>query len=808
MAVFQDGQEAVYEARADDESPFSETAFESGNGSGRSLAFSPWSETVSPFAETLGEDEEEEHENDRLLAETFEQLRDEGFDEAIALLAEETELAVAERFSDESAFSAVDRERFAEAHLSSVRYEAQQYLEALEAGLTGMDIQSLSSEQLDAVLDRFDPEAGELTPAGEEFIGKLVNKAKSAVKAVASVAKKVGQGVMKVAGGLLGPVLQKLKGLINPILQRVLTFAIGRLPAPLQPIARKLASRIKLEAEEEQEGSLGEERLSSAGAADFEAMGEALDASLAEAIVVGGGGGGEVESEYFEDREGDTGGRELEMLAEARGVLIDRLATAGEEENLGPAIEQFVPALLGALRIGINLVGRPKVVGFLAKYLAQLIGKWVGPDLSGPLSNAIVDTGLKMITLEAEGASQAQAEQAGSVAIASVIEDTVRGLAENEEFVLENEGLMEIAASEAFSQAVSTYFPPRFVKPALQQAPSLGGTFVTHRPRSVRPYRKYSRTPEIEVTPQVADALPSFGGTTLGASLRASGVPMPLRARMHIFQAAPGTTVRRTMHSDRGASKGGRAVPAAVHPLTRQAAGILLREPALGTHMPRRYLSTPRRIAVGQRFYVLEPIGAAPGLMPPASSAGRAAGGRHAPSAARTRIDLRRGRASVAIFISEAEAQAVVQAMRGGRGPASLLRALIAAYRGASPGAGAGARGVVGTLGEESEAFEDFSAGSPSRAAGLVRALRKRIRAWVLAALADWARSSGEAFVRAAAHPDSGVTVRVQLTAMPGLDLIRQALASGGGGRFAAALRALRGSPTITVSVVPGRSGG
>ena len=73
-----------------------------------------------------------------------------------------------------------------------------------------------------------------------------------------------------------------------------------------------------------------------------------------------------------------------------------------------PAIEQFVPALLGALRLGINLVGRPKVVGFLAKYLAQLISRWVGPQLSGPLSNAIVDTGLRLVTLESREMASAQ----------------------------------------------------------------------------------------------------------------------------------------------------------------------------------------------------------------------------------------------------------------------------------------------------------------------------------------------------------------------------------------------------------------
>ena len=56
-----------------------------------------------------------------------------------------------------------------------------------------------------------------------------------------------------------------------------------------------------------------------------------------------------------------------QRLAEARGRLIDALKS-GDEEAVGPAIQQFIPALLGALRIGINLVGRSKVVGFLGAY--------------------------------------------------------------------------------------------------------------------------------------------------------------------------------------------------------------------------------------------------------------------------------------------------------------------------------------------------------------------------------------------------------------------------------------------------------
>ena len=149
-----------------------------------------WAETVSPFTEAPDRGAMES-EADRLIGEALDELRDESFDEAVANLVEETEQAIGERFANESPSSASERERFADAHLANVRFESHQYLEALEAGLQGLDLESFNEQQLDEVLDRFDPETGELTPAGEEFIGKLVKKAKSAVKFVAKTAKNV-----------------------------------------------------------------------------------------------------------------------------------------------------------------------------------------------------------------------------------------------------------------------------------------------------------------------------------------------------------------------------------------------------------------------------------------------------------------------------------------------------------------------------------------------------------------------------------------------------------------------------------------
>lgn len=745
---------------------------------------STWREAITPFEEADPTPEATDA-NEALVQQAFAALRDEAFDEAVAFLAEETEQSIGARFTGETPATAVERERYGDAQLSPVRFEAEQYLDALEAGVANLDLESLDDRQLETLLDRFDPQPGDLTPAGEEFIGALVRKAKKAVKFVAKAAKGVVGGVIKgvgkVAGAVLGPILGKLKKLINPLLKRVLGFAIGRLPAPLQPAARKLAARFTSEAEE-----LGEEETTSpANLTDLEQLVESFDGAVAQALA---GGDVEAELEAAEAGEDPLGGRELERLATARGTLIDRVAGAGDGEELAPAVEEFVPALLGVLKVGVNLIGRPKVVNFLAKFVAQLIGRFVGPQLSKPLSQAIVDTGLRLVMLEAENGEAGVTEaEAGPTAVAGVIEDTVRRLAENEDYVFENEGLMQVAAAEAFSHAVATHFPSRFVRAGVQQAPSLGGAFVVRRPRSPRAFSKYSRVPEVAISSQMADALPGFGGASMGAAMRAAGVRFPMRARMHIYQAAPGTTVERTLGADRGGGRGYRST-ADIYPLTPAAAGTLLQEPALGTAVPPRFLRSPKRLAVGQRFFRLEAIG--PSQEVPAGQAGRVALRRLRPSRAWCRIHRATGRVSIGFFLSEVDAQSVAEASRQGRGGPTLLKLLSALLTTLGPASSGGSR-------EEGENFEEFAARTVT---ALAAVLRRRLGGWVLPALAAWTRDNMEVFVRTAAHPDAGVTLQVQLTGVPGLTpgaSLRSLRGAGG----------LRGKPVVAIGVTPGQPG-
>jgi hypothetical protein len=103
---------------------------------------------------------------------------------------------------------------------------------------------------------------------------------------------------------------------------------------------------------------------------------------------------------------------------------------------------------------------------------------------------------------------------------------------------------------------------------------------------------------------------------------------------------------------------------------------------------------------------------------------------------------------------------------------------------------------------EDGEDFEDFAARAGRFLPhGFKQILRRRIAAWAMPALANWLRGNAETFLRAAAHPDPGVRIRIRLEGVSAIS------ASGSGLRSLAAFAAaLRSKPAITVLVTPGGS--
>jgi hypothetical protein len=785
------------------ESPFEEAP---GGFQGRRPALLTLS--LTPFADS--EDPSGLQEADDVLREIYSELRDEGFHDAVSLLADETEAAVEDRFQGEEAANSAERERYARSYLSPVQFEADQYLASLEAGLFETDPALLAPEALEEVLDQFEPQPGDLSPASEQFIGGLVKKAKRVVRKVAGVAKLAG----RLASPLLAPMLKKLRGLVRPLLERVLRFAIGKLPAPLQPQARILADRILGKPAAAAPAvvpaapvpvsayavSVPDPALAAvvdpgpaqapAQATDTEELADSFDLSLAEAVAFPGSM--ETEPEQFgrESFESVPESEELSALAESRVDLAERIASSESAEELAPHIEQFVPVLLAALRTGIGIVGRPKVISFLSGYLAKMIEQWVSPPASQPLSRAIVDAGLKMMSLEAESGEapfdEAPSDEAGPLAVASVVEDTIRRLAEADNYLFEDQDLAEVTIADSFGEAAATYLPQETLSEELRLAPSIGGRFVTGRGKNIRGFAKYNRIPEVAISARAADALPAFAGGNLGSAIRVAGGRFPLRARMHIFQARPGSTVGSMLrHGMRGSPR-----TMGVFPLTPRAAGVLLREPGLGVRSPARFLHSSRRIGAGQRLYVLEPLDQTTATQP-----GKAA----APGRTWVAISPAKSRITLGFYLSESDAQLLAGALRTGRGHLEVLRKIVGAYQHYEK------RDVKGTDGlahEDGEDLESFAARTGSHLpAGFLPLLRKQIAAWAIPALASWLRSNSETFLRAAAHPDPGVRLRVRLSDVPGL---ARAVAGGERAALGALQLALKHKPRISIAVSSG----
>ena len=83
-------------------------------------------------------------------------------------------------------------------------------------------------------------------------------------------------------------------------------------------------------------------------------------------------------------------------------------------------------------------------------------------------------------------------------------------------------------------------------------------------------YRKYSRVFNVVIHPAAARAITTFGGRPLSAFLRdGSAGTGPVRARVHLYQAVPGSTFARIARAERGVpglGYGGRGHPLAPAP--------------------------------------------------------------------------------------------------------------------------------------------------------------------------------------------------------------------------------------------------
>ena len=741
----------------------------------------PVYETESPFLPEYGTPSTVADARAEAFADLLGELYDSEFEEAVVDLVHEASAVAEERFAFEAGDPAAERleaERGLRDYLEPLAQECEAMVDRVAAGVGETDLTSLSEQELEEFLDRFAPSPSTLPPTLEQFGGGWFKKIKQGVKGVVNLAKKGVALAQK-----LSPIhllLGRLKTVVRPMLERVLKFAINKLPVALRPIASQLAKRflgVAVQAE-----AMETEDESEPAAEDPAMIAREVDAKIAGYTLQGEEFERQASAEEFGAAQ-ELGEASWHELQHERAAFARDITNLEQGEDPAPVVERFVPAVLAALRLGIKIVGRPRVVNFLSSLLARLVEKYVGKAQATSLSRALVDTGLRLVSLEAGD----KPELESGYALATTLEDTVsRVVQEAPASAWESEPMLEAYVREAFQAAASAHFPDGMIRPELHEAAEASGAWVALPGGNRKHYKKYTRVIDVTVTPQMAAALKSFGGQTVQAVIRDKlGLPAdsPVAARVHLYEALAGSTLPDiAMHEKgvRGLGSARREAWSLIHPLTPEAAGILLKEPGLGRPVDPKFLADRTQVSVGQRFYYLEIPGSRPRLV------ARPQGGRRAARVTQTNLtlDFPKGELRVFLFYAEADAQSLAQKLRARTPAGALLAALKTGLHARLGGMLTGVPTRAVRVIHEAVPTEQFR--SPIIGAGIKlvgRPLGHVVLRWVLEALQRELEQRGDQFTgqfaRAASDEADGVTIRIGFRQPSFLPPLRRLLRGG-----------------------------
>jgi hypothetical protein len=408
------------------------------------------------------------------------ELYDEEFDEALFELLTDARSLHQDHLA--SGHSQSEADRLVTQRFSQLARESEAMVDAMAREFGPREETGIVEREIETFFEQYSPSV-QVDPAFENFLGKLAKKIGKAVK---NVAGKAWQGIKKLG---LGPILNQIKALIKPLLDRVLQKAIGKLPEAVQPAAQKLAEKLGFAAPKPTESataavgdssgaggdsavpadSVGSPVQAAAGS-DPAAMQQEFDEQIAGAVLAQD----EVElaMEVARVRSGSATAAPpvFANLDEARDRFIQELDNLKAGESPEPYVQNFLPAVLPALRLGIRLIGRPRVIAFLAPLLARLIAKLIGPEQAPALSKAIVDAGLRLLTLEM---SEGEKSGLAASAVAATVEETINRVASLPDHILDNQELLEGFALEAFEQAAAANLPAVLSEATYRQRPEL-----------------------------------------------------------------------------------------------------------------------------------------------------------------------------------------------------------------------------------------------------------------------------------------------------------------------------------------------
>lgn len=736
------------------------------------------------------------------------ELYDREFDEVVYQLVNEAADLYETRFEGEFPIGVAQQKEarhMLEEHFAPLVTEIETLLESVAEDIEPRDLDTMSEAEIDVLFEQYKP-IRELSPNFERLWGWIKKKAKKALKKGVNWAKKKAKGLAK---KLLRAALKKLKKYIKPWINKIIGFAINKLPKKYRPLARKLAQRLGIKKEIEEGEPVEQDEEMTGDVTQFQQEFDFLFANLLFA-------GDESEQEIIlaevrTESESQLAAEDLlGRLDEAREQFVDGLGRLKEDEDAAPLLENFIPAVLPLVKLGIKFYGRPKLVKFLAKYVAKLIKRFIGPKYTGPLSRAIVDAGLRLIHLETEPEDEMHA--AGE-AVAATVEETVRRVAELPEYFFDNEELLEGFLLETFESAAAANLPPVLPekvyheRPELRETTRLKGTWLW-RPggrKKRKYYKKFTRKLEVEIDPHLAQEVRTWGGVSLATFLQDRfGMPPgnKIKAHIHLYEAIPGTWLSRISKYEKGVAGLGTAARTAwsqFHPLTPGTAAMLFRQPGLGRSVSPKYLAHPFNICVGQRFYFLE----IPGASVPMMTVDSGAYNNHRCCSGHLTLDFPGDRIQVFIFLGESEAQKIAVKLRQ-QLPSGmvipLLRSVVAA--------GLGTAFTVGMYHQVKIVYGGaVLSRSPAEALKkippvILEDLVKKLTEWIERSLDKHLGQQAQGFIAATQDPALGLTIALRFDNPPGLSLLRRFLAGE-----AVALRDIRfydHIPEAHIRVVPG----
>jgi hypothetical protein len=763
------------------------------------------------------------------FATLVDELHDEEFDEALHELESHARGLHDQQLA--AGATRTDADRVLTQHFAQLIQESEAMVDAMAREFGSRDETGLVDHEFDAFLDEYTPSTP-LAPEFENFFGSLLKKVGKVAKAAAGAAWK---GIKAVA---LGPLFGQLRKLLRPIINMVLRRAIGALPVAVRPLAQKLAEKLGLAkpavaapppvtaapsapdaaaldaaaaaASEPSADPAGTPTLEPAGA-DAPAPQQELDELIGSAFLAQNEDELNLEAAQLQNEYAAGSAPVFAELDDAREQFIQELNELRDGESAEPYIQNFLPAVMTALQLGIKVIGRQRVINFLSPLLAKLIGGLVGPANAPALSQAIVDSGLKLLNLEMSEAKQSGL--AGS-AVAATVEETLGRVAALPEYVLDNQELLEGFALEAFEQAAAANLPAVFPEATYRRRPDLleagvNAGWVLLPLRGRKRYKRCSRVFKVRVSPHMAEEVESFESAPLSEYLEDTlGVPegSELEAEVHLYEALPGTTLADIARGERetlGAGLSDEANASQLHPLTPRASAVLLGRPGLG----RASMFDPRRLAVGQRFYHL----AIPGRRP-LGMHGHHHG--HHPHRSRLRrrfhlnvtLDSIQDQVRVCLFLSEVKAQQLAVQMRQQANVGliaagfrkRLARRLPRMFAGMAPRRLRIVHAAMPPGQRPGQALRNLPQVAASAFAG-------KLQAWLVKGFAHFLGSQSQAFLAATQDPADGVTLQFTIEHPPGLKALCQAAVQpGAAGASVAPAIAEGAEPMVRVAVVAG----